>query len=422
MIELKTNNTSVTVFTPTGETLKGSYDKGYEQGYKDGAGSIDITEETRKAFNEGLEEGKPLGKLELLQDSEYMNAKVSGTAIAVNDVSPIEHSVGCRVASKNMFDISKIPTTSQVINNGDGTLTVKGIGMPTNRKLSQVCPNLKVGDIAVISLRITNSVQDGKNAAYIYLYGVNETWQTNRTKIITQEMLDSVFFVYAAWWTGDGSTDGVTSGTVSEIQVELGTTVTPYTPYVEELGGIEVSRYGKNLYSNVYADYADTNYKSLYIANEPLTMSFTDKDTSVDISGCYIGFTVNPNNVNEGYRWVIENGTVKSANQNDAAQNGKQCPYVFIYPNDENTFNKLMQRFYIQVELGNTSTEFEPYKLLQKITANADGTVDGIRSLYPSMTLLTNNNGAAINCNYLRDIDTYIDNVITNVALTGGEN
>ena len=56
----------------------------------------------------------------------------------------------------------------------------------------------------------------------------------------------------------------------------------------------------------------------------------------------------------------------------------------------------------------------------QTYQAEADGTVNGVKSLSPSMTLMTDTDGVTIECSYLRDIDTYIDNVTVNVALTGG--
>lgn len=68
----------------------------------------------------------------------------------------------------------------------------------------------------------------------------------------------------------------------------------------------------------------------------------------------------------------------------------------------------------IQLEVGDTATSYEPYVEPTIYTANADGTVDGVRSLSPSMTLTTDTDGVMIDCSYLRDVDRYID------GLTGG--
>ena len=74
----------------------------------------------------------------------------------------------------------------------------------------------------------------------------------------------------------------------------------------------------------------------------------------------------------------------------------------------------------IQIALGNTATDYEPYIEPQTATASADGTIKGLTSLSPNTTLISNTDGVIINCEYYRDIDTYIDNLTTNIALTGG--
>ena len=64
-----------------------------------------------------------------------------------------------------------------------------------------------------------------------------------------------------------------------------------------------------------------------------------------------------------------------------------------------------------QLEIGTTATEYEPYSAPIEYTPNADGTVNGVTSLYPSTTLTTDTNGVLIDCEYNRDI---------NKALVGG--
>ena len=51
-----------------------------------------------------------------------------------------------------------------------------------------------------------------------------------------------------------------------------------------------------------------------------------------------------------------------------------------------------------QLELGSTATAYEPY------TA-ADGKVSGVKSLYPTTTLMTDTEGAIIEAEYNRDIN-----------------
>lgn len=59
----------------------------------------------------------------------------------------------------------------------------------------------------------------------------------------------------------------------------------------------------------------------------------------------------------------------------------------------------------IQLELGSTATEYELYKTLTEFTPAADGTVTGVKSLYPTTTLITNTSGVIIDAEYNKDIN-----------------
>ena len=132
--------------------------------------------------------------------------------------------------------------------------------------------------------------------------------------------------------------------------------------------GCEVTRTGKNVLLNNYSDYTiDVAYAfitSLIPHNTPAIMSFTDRDTSVDVSGCYIGFILDhysADPVTES-RWCMSNGNISGVTNNTSAQNPSIfCNGVFIFPNNEETFNKIFSRYYVQVELGPTITDYEPY-------------------------------------------------------------
>jgi hypothetical protein len=59
----------------------------------------------------------------------------------------------------------------------------------------------------------------------------------------------------------------------------------------------------------------------------------------------------------------------------------------------------------IQVELNNTATDYEPYIELQIAQVNADGVVNGLTYLSPSMTLFPDNN-VTLECEYNTDTKT----------------
>jgi hypothetical protein len=75
----------------------------------------------------------------------------------------------------------------------------------------------------------------------------------------------------------------------------------------------------------------------------------------------------------------------------------------------------------LQIEYGDTSSIYEPYIEPIEYTANADGTVEGVKSRYPSMSFSTDAEGVIISVNYYRDIDKVINGITTAVALSGGE-
>ena len=72
---------------------------------------------------------------------------------------------------------------------------------------------------------------------------------------------------------------------------------------------------------------------------------------------------------------------------------------IYIYISSGKTFDNLLIK--PQLELGKTATDYEPYVESTEYTPNADGTVNGVTSLYPNTTLMTNTDGVIIDCEYL---------------------
>lgn len=69
--------------------------------------------------------------------------------------------------------------------------------LTTEKKLSKICPNLKVNDIVKLSFKTTSTTAKPTNA--IYLAGINQLWYINGVKTITQEMLDSTVILYGGY-------------------------------------------------------------------------------------------------------------------------------------------------------------------------------------------------------------------------------
>ena len=73
-----------------------------------------------------------------------------------------------------------------------------------------------------------------------------------------------------------------------------------------------------------------------------------------------------------------------------------------------------------QIESGSTATEYEPYIEPVTYIPESDGTVKGVKSIYPSMRFETNNSDVWLNVEYNRDLVKVIENLENAIIATGG--
>ena len=162
----------------------------------------------------------------------------SGSAISVNDVSIVEHSLGVRVASKNLLAIDAIiPQNNVYISNG----IISQIDSDTNNspivKLLSYNNNDYVNTIKTtpVQLGIISFVFTKDNTFNRIMFGLNGS-VTDTTVSIDLSTLQDGDYVIQSNFTN------ITQGSVSwqDMQVEVGTTATAYTPYVPDLTAVKV--------------------------------------------------------------------------------------------------------------------------------------------------------------------------------------
>ena len=85
-----------------------------------------------------------------------------------------------------------------------------------------------------------------------------------------------------------------------------------------------------------------------------VVLSVKDKGNNADITGCYLGLS-RTGGSSDGVVWVVNNGSV--AVKEVVSKN----QYVSVFPSNETTVRKLLERFDIQVEYGGNATDYEPY-------------------------------------------------------------
>lgn len=105
---------------------------------------------------------------------------------------------------------------------------------------------------------------------------------------------------------------------------------------------------------------------------------------------------------------------------------------VFLYASGVNTTATISS---IQIEEGAVATDYEPYIDPSTVTVtvtdyegyngteytpSADGTVHGITSLSPSMTILTDTEGVIVECEYNRDTNKVIEKLTNAIKALGG--
>ena len=137
------------------------------------------------------------------------------------NVRPISgyDSVKVNVRGKNLFNISKIENTDYITNNGDGSLTVSpdvdSSGVSAGKTLRELCEGIIPGTYTI------NAESTGSEK-WVYSPKMGN-WDYGTSKTLTDEMLDSFLYFYAS---------GInTTATISNIQLELGSTPTPYESY-----------------------------------------------------------------------------------------------------------------------------------------------------------------------------------------------
>ena len=338
-----------------------------------------------------------------------------GVVVALKDVSRIGHNLEVKVASKNLFDVSKVKTGGTVVNNGDGTITVrKEGGNPCGSTFGELCPDLKVGDVFTFSLRVTNAVEDTKEGTFIYLVELRTSVKSGTTLTTTQDMLNSSVYLYTSTSLNQGN---VTEGIVSEIQVELDTTATPYTPYVANLEAVKVIAQGKNFINSPNKTVSGTTawysekLGSYTLPNGTYAISCDVKKSASAVPCIKLLRLKDGSGVKE--HAVISNGKMTTTFTVDDSYGGGIT--IFLYSNlSGNAVETSCIYSNIQVEL-DTATKYEPYKEPIEYAYGEE-----IKSIYPSTTLMTDTEGAVISVEYNRDINKAFEELMNLILSLGG--
>lgn len=363
-----------------------------------------------------------------------LKSKKKSSVIAIHDISPIEHTIKTIVGSKNLFPNV---ATNREYTNGT-TVTVNADGSIT-------C-DFKSGDTISFKTTIelpagTYTISSGVNAVpYIYakFYGlggfigeINTKTDDARKTITVNETCSVIVGLY-----GTIANNGIST---LYPQLEEGSAATEYTPNLENMGEVTVSRYGKNLIdvSNWNKEYTNGSYVKYDDETGGLKMKKVAEDifatshfsASVVLpAGTYTFSNKTINSIQSTPYFTISG---KYLSNDEKAFNAKYNSGTFtleepaqvtlnIYASTSVTTENEIATF-PQLEVGDVDTDFEKYIKVKTSTPMADGTANGITSVYPNTTILSNKKGITIDTEYNRDINKAFEEIVNAVMSLGGE-
>lgn len=369
--------------------------------------------------------------------SNALKGSASGEAVALKDVSPLEHGLGVRVSSKNL--ISPDIWDDLFDKQEDGSyLSNKEIYLDASLRQFYLPP-------AVYTISYDVKCEIDKNYRFSIIYEddsmVNNYIKSTGDYVHSEFVTEKKAIKAVQWYYGAPSQNVQ----FKNLQIEKGTTATPYTPYVADIGAVNVKKYGKNV--------ADIKYFSATTLGSPIESSnkYGTTISTTDGRANELVFTQSFATPDVDYETHFDNGffvialnpiipvgtkTVLSFDLEitedilgksilGVGTNGKYMSTYAVH-NGRNTFvlpawdepskkgaNGIEVRIVgmsgimsnIQLEVGETATEYELCKEPVEYTVNPDGTVDGVKSIAPATTLATDTEGVLIEVEYNKDIN-----------------
>lgn len=387
-----------------------------------------------------------------------LKGKGQGELVTLNNVHPIEHKVEVGLSSKNLF------------NEAEADITKTEDYFVSNVNYSQApCFTLKVESgatyTATVEYYTPNTVQFAQIIAFTFS---REKTYTDYEKSIyvrlkTQDSTNGYVKDIKTFTIPDGVEEIYFIANNDEtyfknVMVEKNSTATAYAPFVADFSDCKVKVRGKNLlninrefstlssgnvntsvrkdfdYSKYYLGLAMNNY---YYPNfieatiEENTITYKGKSTPY--YGIAFPFKVMPDTV-YSFSCVVsadkarqglavsfydKDGAYISNTTNTTFTTPSNC-YTAVFllraPDTTNTYTASD----IQVEIGTTATEYEPYTETE-YTANADGTVENVKSISPVMNILADKAGAVIDAECFLDPQAVITDLTNTVITLGGE-
>lgn len=336
----------------------------------------------------------PKAVAEQIDAANALKGKASGEVVRVDDVSPLEHTVAVKAKSKNLFDKDNVEAKKWLNINGQEEATESGYFLSG---FISVIPNTTfyIGNRGTTRAKFYDS---NKSA-------LTDTWDlTSNGQSFTTP--NNCYYLRVS----------VTAAYLDSMQLELGTAATEYEPYVD-VSAVTLQRMGKNLWphGDVTFETAKTCYLNLPKGTYAISCNITSNSPT---NYAMVAYRDNEENyIQLGHFNLTQEGrkTLVFTAKKPLAQ-------LLLYVSTDYTTSIGATASYtdVMVEKGDAATEYRPYIEPTTYPVNADGTVFGVTSLYPTTTLLTNTAGVLIAAEYNKDTNKVIESLVNAIISLGG--
>lgn len=354
-----------------------------------------------------------------------IKGNLSGAVVFADDVSPVEHEPSVKVHGKNLFQTNELLIDKGTAYGGSPQPFYGVAG-----KTYTISANFEqLGTVTKIGISLTTS--DGRWIKEVYgdLTSGKLTISFTYPIIYTKDGFVSIgFFSNILPQAVEGAKCQYTN-----IQVEEGNVATDYEPWVDP-STVTVRRCGKNLLPYPFYQSSSEINGCKFTANSDGSVSASGTATGVSYLTIYSGeplvkngnFTISLGGSYQNiiYHLILLDGTgnellviqdylTKTINADDYPTCTKWMLNIKRHEN-----KAVSGRVYPQIEVGEVVTSHEVYIEPVEYTPSSDGTVEGITSLSPNMTILTDTEGVIVECEYNKDTNVVVKKLADALGIT----
>lgn len=353
------------------------------------------------------------------EQANAVKGNLSGAVVFADDVSTVEHNPVVKVHGKNLVNVDFIDGESSsdraiILKDGDVIIFPASSGNVYGLYMNNSVLRMEVGKTYTASIRSVSAF-DPSSYGWRLRYTDGTTvvlpHATTATFTVEKEVEKIIFRIGSPY-------QGNTESRVDGIQIEEGTVATEYEPYIDP-STVTVKRCGKNLLPYPFTDATVTRKGVTFTDNgdgtitvngtAEATTSFVLFDGKIAVNGAYTlsgisggsgsSYYIQPTCSDKAYPGTTDGGKTYE-------WDGVMLKRIQINVVAGTVFSNM--KITPMLEIGEIVTDFELYNGTEHIPSS-DGTVSGMTSVSPCMTILTDTEGAIVECEYNRDTNKVIE-------------